>query len=493
MLRWRVMVVDDEPDVRTIVAATLKPKYEVVEAYDGLDALEKLDRYEPDFVVIDVMMPLINGFDACAAIRRHPKFCDIPVMFLSALAEKEAMMKGYKSGANLYLTKPFEPARLIKNVELFFEKSPPIQYDKKYSIQQIEQMEAEKPQHPSIIDINTADTLFDYTIPKEASEWKNKNPKARRPVELSEDIIPTEQEIAFLKDKWKTDLEQKKSARYSFKPVPHADLFKDEKVESAGSQEITSPKQQMTPEAKAYPPSQISEKRKPPINELETREIMPDDENKITPRVMIIDDDMDIIDLIRLTLSEQFEVVWAKEGIQGIERLVSYEPDILLLDIMLPKVSGFQILQSLRRNKTLQNLIVIMISAKSSSRDMDYAYRLGANSYVVKPFAPSQIFELVKKYTGRKTFASQHKKMPFSSIMSKLNEEEEFTKSQDVFETTDRNVLKKQQKKEETEYEKFLREVKEKEVEKQKNLNLKINTEEEEKKHKKGFPFFKKK
>ena len=84
MAKWRVMVVDDEEDVRRIISAALKPKYEVVEAHDGLDGLEKLERYEPDFIILDVMMPLVNGFEACEIIRKNPKFRQEPVLFLSA-------------------------------------------------------------------------------------------------------------------------------------------------------------------------------------------------------------------------------------------------------------------------------------------------------------------------------------------------------------------------------------------------------------------------
>lgn len=124
-MKWRILLVDDEPDVRLIVRTTLQDKYEIVEAHDGLDALEKVERYEPDFIIMDVMMPLMDGFEACLAIRRTPAFKDIPVMFLSALGKKDDIKKGYSSGANLYLTKPFDPPRLLKNVDVFFETTPP--------------------------------------------------------------------------------------------------------------------------------------------------------------------------------------------------------------------------------------------------------------------------------------------------------------------------------------------------------------------------------
>ncbi|MBM3333508.1 response regulator, partial [Candidatus Sumerlaeota bacterium] len=71
---FRIMVVDDEADVRAVLRLALAPKFEVVEAHDGLDALEKLERSEPDFMVLDVMMPLMDGFQVCRVVRKNPRF-----------------------------------------------------------------------------------------------------------------------------------------------------------------------------------------------------------------------------------------------------------------------------------------------------------------------------------------------------------------------------------------------------------------------------------
>lgn len=559
---WRIMVVDDEPDVRTIVSATLKSKYEVVEAFDGLDALEKLDRYEPDFVVIDVMMPLMNGFDACAAIRRHPKFRDIPVMFLTALGEKEAMLKGYKAGANLYLTKPFDPDRLVRNVEMFFEKSPPMVYDKHYTIEQIRDLEAEKPAGEHVIDdINAADTLFDFTIPKEAMEWRKKHRQARKPEELSDSAEPTAEELKALKNRWKIEAEGKKASTYGFKPKPRPKASKIQPDETPPPREMETALDEPAasdaaqdgfgfPEIQAPEPVQASgprETSKPPINfegiprivpagkpSTEARDALlketgfdlniepesapvedipgaldlPDAPGEAAPagngrraRIMVIDDDLDIVELCKLTLSDQFDVVWATDGLTGIENLVSWEPDLLLLDIMIPKVSGFQILQSLRRNQTFRNLIVVMISAKSSQRDKDYAYRLGANSYVVKPFAPSSLHELVSKYTSRHSFSIREKSMDMQAIRPKLAPLPDETGS-DIFHGEEEQKAHKgagakagAAKPDDTAYEKLARELKSEEeaVIRQMEQNIKSQAEDKKsKKSKKGFPFFRK-
>lgn len=140
-MKHRILIVDDEADIRFIVRTTLKPHYEVVEAVNGLDALEKIERYEPDFVIMDVQMPLMTGFEACACIRDNPKFEGLGVMFLTSLSEKDDIKHGYSVGANMYLTKPFDPDRLLKNLKIQLEQHAPRPKPKRYSLEEIQQAE----------------------------------------------------------------------------------------------------------------------------------------------------------------------------------------------------------------------------------------------------------------------------------------------------------------------------------------------------------------
>ena len=102
-----VLVVDDEPMARTLLRLMLvRSGYEVIEAVDGQDALQKLETSTPDLIILDVMMPGIDGFMVCSTIRENSLLSHLPVIMLSAKSDLQSAQRGMESGATKYLTKP---------------------------------------------------------------------------------------------------------------------------------------------------------------------------------------------------------------------------------------------------------------------------------------------------------------------------------------------------------------------------------------------------
>jgi two-component system alkaline phosphatase synthesis response regulator PhoP/two-component system response regulator VicR len=95
--------------------------YEVVTAFDGKEALQKVEDERPDLVVLDVMMPYMDGFEVLQNLRRNPSTRDIPVIMLTAKAQDADVFKGWQSGVDCYLTKPFNPMELISFVKRIFK------------------------------------------------------------------------------------------------------------------------------------------------------------------------------------------------------------------------------------------------------------------------------------------------------------------------------------------------------------------------------------
>ena len=343
MTKWRIMVVDDEEDTRELIRAILQSQYEVVEAYDGLDALEKLERYQPDLIIMDVVMPLMDGLKASTAIRENQKFNHIPILFLSARAKKEEMEKGYLSGADLYITKPLDPFRLVSVIENFIKKKTMPFEIKHYTLEQLHQMEKQKAAAPA------------------------------------QPIPPKPEDTEF----------QKIAAR---QPIPH---HRPSAYEQASLKDL--------------------------------------------PRVMVVDDEKDMLELLRLTLDDFYEVVQESDGIEAIKKVVIFQPDLFILDIMLPKMSGFQLCQSLRRNVTFKDAPIVMISAKSSKKDQEYAFRMGADAYLIKPFNTRDLLKVLTEVIKKRNMSVRPKKLNIDYIQQK-DKNEQF-----VLEAKEKRVLKRRE------------------------------------------------
>lgn len=113
-----VLVVDDEPTIVELVRFTLEDeRVRVVEAHDGLEALEVARAEVPDLILLDVRMPQLNGFEVCRRLRREARLARTRIVMLTAVGQEEDLARGRAAGADLYLTKPFSPVRLLTLVQ----------------------------------------------------------------------------------------------------------------------------------------------------------------------------------------------------------------------------------------------------------------------------------------------------------------------------------------------------------------------------------------
>ena len=121
----KVLVVDDEPDVLLLCRVNLEFEgYEVVEASDGERAMEQVRAERPDIVLLDVMMPKMDGWQVLAAIKDDPELKDIPVVMLTAKVQDQDQIRGWSSGAAEYITKPFSPLALSQVLQDVLDNDP---------------------------------------------------------------------------------------------------------------------------------------------------------------------------------------------------------------------------------------------------------------------------------------------------------------------------------------------------------------------------------
>lgn len=293
MPQFRVLFVDDDPDFVLIVSKILEDQYEVVTAQNGLDALSRVERIEPDIVLADVMMPVMNGWEFVERLRQIPELKQTPVIFLSALSQRHEIKSGYESGANMYLVKPIDPDRLLRMLKMQLDEKGGYPRPKTHSIDELKKMETTEPA-------------------RSAAE--------KRP--------PSEKETA-----------------------------------SAGTS-----------------------------SETKTQE-----EAEVVPRILIVDDDRDFLRLLSMHLERDYEVYTADDGLEAMDEALKWQPDIFVLDWMLPKVSGYQMVEILRRSRNFQKAPIIFISAKSSPKERQMVERLGVKKFLPKPFTPEKLSEAIRE------------------------------------------------------------------------------------------------
>ena len=116
-MNWSILVVDDEANTVEFLRITLEMSgYEVLEALDGATALKQVAEHQPDLVLLDVMMPKMDGLAVCRRLRAEPATADLPIVILSARTSVEAIREGLAAGATRYLTKPITRDNLLETI-----------------------------------------------------------------------------------------------------------------------------------------------------------------------------------------------------------------------------------------------------------------------------------------------------------------------------------------------------------------------------------------
>lgn len=118
MEKKRILIVDDEKDlVETIIFQLEGGGYEVLAAYDGQEGLDKAKSEKPDLIILDLMLPKMDGYKVCGLLKADARYKKIPIIIFTARAQESDEKLGYECGANAYITKPFESEVLLAKIK----------------------------------------------------------------------------------------------------------------------------------------------------------------------------------------------------------------------------------------------------------------------------------------------------------------------------------------------------------------------------------------
>lgn len=119
-------------------------------------------------------------------------------------------------------------------------------------------------------------------------------------------------------------------------------------------------------------------------------------------KILVVDDEIHIVQIVKFNLEKRggYEVITAKNGEEGLETAKEQMPDLILSDVMMPKMSGFSILWTLKRDAELKKIPFIILTAKGQENDIKTGTDLGADDYITKPFSPKALLEKVAEILG---------------------------------------------------------------------------------------------
>ena len=121
----KILVVEDEQPIRKLIDLNLRlENHEVITAADGYEALQQTAAGEPDLIILDIMLPGLDGWEVLKRLRQETRFQDTPVVVLTALVQDVDIIRGWQLGADEYITKPFSPVALVNTVQMVLNRTP---------------------------------------------------------------------------------------------------------------------------------------------------------------------------------------------------------------------------------------------------------------------------------------------------------------------------------------------------------------------------------
>ncbi|MEI6632928.1 MAG: response regulator [Chlamydiota bacterium] len=123
----KILLVDDEPHIVMMVANRLKQAgHEVITASDGMAGLAKAQKEKPDLIILDLMLPKMDGYKVCRMLKFDERYKKIPIMLFTARAQEKDSKLGFECGADAYMTKPFIPEEFLGKIRELLRLSPPV-------------------------------------------------------------------------------------------------------------------------------------------------------------------------------------------------------------------------------------------------------------------------------------------------------------------------------------------------------------------------------
>jgi twitching motility two-component system response regulator PilG len=314
-----ILVVEDSQTSRKVISMLLGRKgYTIVEAKSGSEALQRGEELIPDLVLLDVMLPDMTGYEVLSRLRQSAELAEVPVVMLTGKNKPSDRLKGLFHGSNEYLTKPFDPAKLLAVLEKY----------------------------------------LDHPVPAQgfATAGTGKRTEAATPV-IAKSPQPS----------------------VASSPAPPEQRIPATPVVFPARETLAKPAV-VVPTAAPWPAAVVSESKR----------------SKIEKTVLVVEDSPTSRKVISMVLNKRgYAIEEAPTGGAALRKMETMVPNIILLDAMLPDMTGYDILFRLKNDQRLKGVPVVMLTAKNNPVDRQKGLKGGSVAYLTKPFDPEKLLAVI--------------------------------------------------------------------------------------------------
>lgn len=410
--RGKILLIDDDITVLKLLENAFTMEcYKVYICDDSVSAMDTIAAVRPDLIILDIMMPEPCGYKILELIKSNPEYLDIHVIFLSAMNDVDDRIYGMKSGADDYITKPFVITEVVTRVEMIMRRSKNYKekllkdylteaYSRYYFNLRIgEEFERYKRNGTifsiAFIDMDrykkindayghqTGDCVLKELVSYLAANIRKCDSIYRYGGEEFIILMPdtTEEQAYIVIERLRRGL--------STEPISIRGLTINITF-SAGIRQVYDGSESIAQVINDADRAMYCAKRCGRNRVFIYNKEMGVEDSKKT--LMIVDDESAILKLLSDRFSSiGYKVITAKDGANAVKLVGEAHPDVVILDITLPDIDGFEVCRKIKENPAAYSTKVIMLSRKKNKKSIEKGLRIGADDYIAKPFSIAEL------------------------------------------------------------------------------------------------------
>jgi DNA-binding response OmpR family regulator/ligand-binding sensor domain-containing protein/signal transduction histidine kinase len=442
-----ILVVEDNPIERLFIKVTLELQYNVIEAADGEEGILRAKEIIPDLIVSDIIMPVIDGYELCHTLKQDVLTSHIPIILLTAKGSEESVLQGLETGADDYITKPFSKSLLVARAGNLMELRRQLQMERKSRItlqpERVTVLPLDDEFYKKLqdtVEVHLSDPDFNVeglsgvlqmsqaTLYRKIHALTGKTPtsfirsyRIKRAAQLLEAHAGNVSEVAD-----KVGFLDKSYFAMCFKEQFHC-LPSD--IKSSGVSGPVDEHREKREVGKAEDRGQMTIKTT--ANEKLLRGVQGGGFLEKSPPgrrrqeiILVVEDSDDARQYIRESLEPEYRVVEAADGSEGTARAVEIIPDLVISDIMMPEVDGYELCRVLKKDVRTSHIPIILLTAKAAEEDMIRGLETGADDYITKPFNTKILHARLKNLILLRSHLQKNRNREMALLPGKIFESE---------------------------------------------------------------------